>query len=120
MKTAGAIPAVFVSLNWATMRWLLAILIVLFVALQYRLWFGEDSRAHLAELERAIVEQQQLNDQAKARNEKIAREVKALEQGMEALEERARNDLGMIRDGETFYMVIEKEPPPQPGEEKQP
>ena len=93
------------------MRWLLAILIVLFLALQYRLWVGEDSYAHLTELERAIAVQQRINDQAKARNEEIAREVQALKNGTEAIEERARNDLGMIKEGETFYMVIEKQQP---------
>lgn len=100
------------------MRWLLAILIVLFLALQYRLWFGEDSYAHLVELEQAIAEQQQLNSAAQVRNEKIAREVEALKNGLQAIEERARNDLGMIKEGEIFYLVVED--PPEEKKEQQP
>jgi len=91
------------------MRWLLAVLALLFALLQYRLWFGEGSLAQKVELERAVVEQQKASAEAAARNETIAHEVKALKQGLEAVEERARKDLGMIKDGETFYMVIENE-----------
>lgn len=92
------------------MRWLLAVLTVLFLTLQYRLWVGEGSLAQKVELQRAVSEQQAINAEAEARNETIAREVRALNDGLEAIEERARNDLGLIKDGETFYMVIEKEP----------
>ena len=91
------------------MRWLLAILIVLFLALQFQLWFGEGSIAQKVELERAVAEQKVINEKAKARNDEIAREVQGLKNGMEAIEERARNDLGMIKDGETFYIVVEDE-----------
>ena len=91
------------------MRWLLAILIVLFLALQFRLWFGEGSVAQKVELERAVTEKKVINEKAKARNEQIRREVQGLKNGMKAIEERARNDLGMIKDGETFYIVVEDE-----------
>ena len=98
------------------MRWLLVVLALLFVSLQYRLWFGEGSLAQKIELERAVVEQQRANAGAAARNAALAREVTALKQGLEAVEERARNDLGMIKDGETFYMVIEEEDETEPPE----
>lgn len=90
------------------MRWLLAVLVLLFILLQCRLWFGEGSFAQKVELQRALEEKEHANAEAAARNDAIAREVQALKQGLEAVEERARNDLGMIKDGETFYMVIEK------------
>lgn len=90
------------------MRWILTVLILLFLALQYRLWFGEGSVAQKVELERAVQEQQAVIDQAQSRNDVIAREVDALKQGTDAVEERARNDLGMVKEGETFYMVIDE------------
>ncbi|MDM3870287.1 cell division protein FtsB [Porticoccus sp. W117] len=91
------------------MRWLIAILIVFLIALQYRLWFGEGSVAQKVELEKAVAEQQAINQQAEARNQAIGEEVKALKNGMDAIEERARSDLGMIKEGETFYIVVEKD-----------
>ncbi|MGS2724060.1 cell division protein FtsB [Porticoccus sp. GXU_MW_L64] len=91
------------------MRWLIAILVVFLVALQYRLWFGEGSVAQKVELEKAVKEQQAINQEAAARNQAIGEEVKALKNGMDAIEERARSDLGMIKDGETFYIVVEKD-----------
>ncbi|UTW46183.1 cell division protein FtsB [bacterium SCSIO 12696] len=91
------------------MRWLIAILIIFLVALQYRLWFGEGSIAQKVELEKAVEEQQAINSEAQVRNEAIAEEVKALKDGMGAIEERARSDLGMIKEGETFYIVVEKD-----------
>lgn len=75
--------------------------------LQYRLWVGEGSVAHRQSLKRQIETQQLENDQLKARNEALALEVKALKKGLEGVEERARQDMGMIKDGETFFMVIE-------------
>ncbi|MCV6605620.1 MAG: cell division protein FtsB [Porticoccaceae bacterium] len=91
------------------MRWLIAILIVFLIALQYRLWFGEGSVAQKVELEKAVLEQQAINRDAEARNDAISEEVKALKNGMDAIEERARSDLGMIKDGETFYIVVDKD-----------
>ncbi len=100
------------------MRWLLLVLTLLFIYLQYRLWFGEGSLAQQVELEHAVAEQKKVSEEAADRNEAIAREVEALKQGFEAVEERARSDLGMIRDGETFYMVIEpKTETPREGDE---
>lgn len=89
------------------MRWLFTLLALFLVYLQARLWVGEGSLAQKARLEQAIERQQQENDRLQLRNNELAREVKALKQGSEAIEEKAREDLGMIRDGETFYMVVE-------------
>jgi len=91
------------------MRWLLIVLIILFFALQYRIWFGEGSLAQKVELERILEERKQTNLIAEQRNDLIAREVKTLKESLDPIEERARNDLGMIKDGETLYLVIDKE-----------
>lgn len=90
------------------MRTLIAILILLFVLLQYKLWFGDGGLLKVRELERAVAEQEAENAQLKARNQALEAEVRDLKQGTAAIEERARTELGMIRDGETFYQVVEE------------
>jgi len=77
--------------------------------LQYRLWVGDGSLAHKYELQNDVIAQQKKNDALKKKNSALADEVKNLTGNIETVEERARRDLGMIKDGETFYMVIEKE-----------
>ena len=91
------------------MRWLMAILAVIFILLQYRLWVGEGSLAQKVELERKLEIQQKENDRLRERNQLLAEEVEDLKSGLDGVEERARDDLGMVKEGETFYMVIEKE-----------
>jgi len=91
------------------MKWFVGILLVLFCALQYRLWIGEGSFAHVARLKAEIEEQSAENDRLKERNQILAIEVDALKSGTDSIEERARGDMGMIRKGETFYMVVEDE-----------
>lgn len=89
------------------MKILLAILIVLFTALQYRLWIAEGSWADVTRLDRDIDEQERANERLKDRNRRLAVEVDELKDGMDSVEERAREDLGMIREGETFFMVVD-------------
>ena len=89
------------------MRWLLIILVVLFIGLQTRLWFGEGSFAHKSELDQQLQVQRQKNQQLQLRNQRIAEEVKSLKNNLGSIEEKAREDLGMIKQGETFYFVID-------------
>lgn len=89
------------------MKWLLAILLLVFVGLQCRLWIGEGSIAALSALNAKIDRQRAANQQLRERNGLLAAEVEALRRGTDAIEERAREDLGMIKEGETFFMVIE-------------
>ncbi|NEX20199.1 cell division protein FtsB [Thiorhodococcus mannitoliphagus] len=93
------------------MRWLFAALILLLAALQYRLWVGEGSLADLHSLKQEIALQAVEIEQLKARNLKLQAEVEDLDSGLEAVEERARSELGMIKPGEIFIQVIE---PPKP------
>ena len=90
------------------MRWLLIILVVLFIGLQTRLWFGEGSFAHKSELDQQLQVQRQKNQQLQLRNQRIAEEVKSLKNNLGSIEEKAREDLGMIKQGETFYLVIDE------------
>ncbi len=77
------------------------------VVLQYRLWVGEGSLAELHLLKQDIAQQKDELQQMRRRNQALQAEVDDLKKGLEAIEERARNDLGMIREGEIFYQIIE-------------
>ena len=88
------------------MRLLSTILVLLLVLLQYRLWFGNGSLTdihHLDAIKRAQLEE---NTMLRERNQSLAAEVVDLKQGLAAIEERARSEMGMIKDGETFYQII--------------
>lgn len=89
------------------MKTLAAVLLVILLILQFRLWVGEGSVAELRQLQSRVQAQQLENEQLRERNTALEIEVLNLKEGLEAVEERARNDLGMIRDDETFYLVIE-------------
>ncbi len=89
------------------MKVLIGVLLVLFCLLQYRLWYGDANVFQVQELERQIGELKQQATKLDARNAALEAEVKDLRNGIEALEERARQDLGMIKKGETFFQIIE-------------
>ena len=89
------------------MKKLLVLLVLLLVYLQYRLWIGDGSLQEVWRLHKDVEKQQQQNAELRVRNEALAAEVLDLQQGQDAIEERAREDLGMIRKGETFYQVVE-------------
>jgi cell division protein FtsB len=78
----------------------------LVLALQYPLWIGKGSWMRAWELERQVVMQRAANVQATARNEALEADVRDLKEGSEAVEERARLELGMIRKDEVFYQVV--------------
>ncbi len=91
------------------MKALIAILIVLLLVLQYKLWFGDGNMREVWQLQAAIEEQKKQNEELRERNAALEAEVKDLKQGLDAIEERARSELGMIKKGETFYQIIESE-----------
>lgn len=90
------------------MKWLAIILVIALLALQYRLWMGEGSIASVVSLNREIAKQKEENARLRERNRLLAAEVDALKQGKDAIEERARNDMGMIKEGETFFMIVDE------------
>jgi cell division protein FtsB len=98
------------------MKWLAGALAVCILLLQYRVWFSEDGVREVGRLKRAVATQQAENDGLAERNKQLAAEVRDLKSGMDALEERARSDLGMIARNETFYQVV----PPRPHAATQP
>ncbi len=87
--------------------WLFVVLILLLAGLQYRLWVGDGSLAQVADLQRQIAEQQGENERLLERNRILDAEVLELKQGMETVEERARHELGMVKEGETLYQLAE-------------
>ena len=89
------------------MRWFASVLLLLFIALQYRLWVGDGSYAHISRLKQDIVKQEEENERLAQRNDVLAREVTALKSGLDSVEEHAREDMGLIKPGETFFMVVE-------------
>lgn len=89
------------------MKALVAALVLILLVLQWRLWIGDGGVAELRQLETQLAEQQQENAALRLRNEMLESEVLDLKNGLEAVEERARADLGMTRKDETFYMIIE-------------
>ncbi len=95
------------------MKWLAAALTVAIILLQHRVWFSEDGVRQVTRLRQAVAAQRAENEQLTERNRQLAAEVRDLKTGLEALEERARSDLGMIARNETFYQVVPA-PPPQP------
>ena len=91
----------------AKIKILIAIIILLIIHLQYRLWVGDGSVAQVKEYQARL---DVLKDKAKAkkeRNEALYAEIEDLRKGQEAIEERARDEFGMIKENETFIQVIE-------------
>ncbi|MDW3095192.1 MAG: cell division protein FtsB [Gammaproteobacteria bacterium] len=91
------------------MKLFVVFLVTVFMILQYQLWIDRDGVRKLAHLSDRIDNQTAKNQQLFERNEVLAAEVEDLKSGFDAIEERARMELGMIREGETFFQVIEKE-----------
>jgi cell division protein FtsB len=88
------------------MKWLAVSLALVIVLLQYRVWLSEGGVRELDRLQKAVAAQRSENDQLAERNRQLAAEVRDLKTGLDALEERARSDLGMIAPHETFYQVV--------------
>jgi cell division protein FtsB len=89
------------------MKWLWVLLVVFILGLQYRLWVGENSLAELWGVKVKLEEQQAINSELQSRNDALKAEVSDLKQGLDAIEERARSELGMIKEDETFYQLVE-------------
>jgi cell division protein FtsB len=90
------------------MRGITIILVIILLLLQYPLWLGKGSWLTVWDLNRQLDKQQAENQQTKTRNALLDAEVRDLKQGTEAIEERARSELGMIKQGETFFQILGK------------
>jgi cell division protein FtsB len=97
------------------MKILLAVLIVILFGLQYKLWFGDGSLSEVVQLSRELEIQKQRLRELEERNKILEAQVLDLQNGLDAFEEKARNDLGMIKEGETFIQLI---PPAEGGNDE--
>ncbi|MDR2000315.1 MAG: cell division protein FtsB, partial [Zoogloeaceae bacterium] len=87
------------------MRWPTWVLAALIVLLQYPLWLGKGSWLRVWEMDRQLTEQQATNRKLEARNTGLDAEVRNLKTGLDAIEERARYELGLIKPGEVFVQI---------------
>lgn len=95
-------------MSWR-LQLLLAVLFLLLIGLQYRLWWGEGSLGEVASLKRQLAAQRaELND-LRERNATLQAEVDDLKSGLAAIEARARSELGLIREGETYFQLLPRE-----------
>jgi len=90
------------------MKILAGLLGALILLIQYPLWLGKGGWLRVAEVDRQVWAQRDKNGQLEARNMALEAEVRDLKQGLEAIEERARYELGMIKPGEVFFQVVEE------------
>lgn len=92
------------------MRWPTWVLLALLLALQYPLWLGKGGLLRVADMERQLAGQRQVNQTLEVRNASQEADVRDLKTGYEAIEERARYELGLVKEGEVFVQVPQKKP----------
>lgn len=90
------------------MRFLTIALIALVILIQYPLWLGKGGWLRISALDRQVTAEKAKNDKLKARNDKLQSEIADLKRGTDALEERARYELGMVKKDETFVQIVKK------------
>lgn len=90
------------------MKILIATIVLLTIHLQYRLWVGDGSVAQIKEYQARLETLKEKVKEKKERNEALYAEIEDLRKGQEAVEERARDELGMVKESETFFQVIEQ------------
>lgn len=94
------------------MKIMIGILVLILVLLQARLWTGEGSISDIRRLENEIARQTADNAVLEQRNEGLLQEVSDLKTGLDSVEEHARSELGLIKRGETYYLLVDKEDMP--------
>jgi len=93
------------------MKFISLILIILLVVIQYRLWIGNGSLTEVHHLEQTRRDLRKDIRQLQERNQSLAAEVNDLKHGNDAIEERARNEMGLIKNDEVFYQIIHQPKP---------
>jgi cell division protein FtsB len=92
------------------MRWPTWVLVALLVLLQYPLWFGKGGLLRVRDMERQVAAQREVNQTLEVRDASQEAEVRDLKSGYEAIEERARYELGLVKEGEVFVQTPQKKP----------
>jgi cell division protein FtsB len=96
------------------LRLVALLLLIVLIGLQVKLWTGQGGLRDMWRLEERVAAQKAANEKLRARNEALSADVEDLKHGDEAVEERARSELGLVKPGETFYEVVEPVAPAQP------
>ena len=112
--TAPVLRVVYFLNDITSVKALTLIFVILIALLQYPLWLGKGSWLRVWNVNQLINGQKEKNVASKQRNETLDAEVRDLKQGNAAIEERARSELGMIKEDEVFYQVIDQPLPMQP------
>lgn len=86
-------------------KWVIVVLVVMLGLMQYRLWFGEGGIREFNDIQARADALEGTTDRLEARNDRLAAEVVDLKNGLDAIEERARSDIGMVRQDEQFFWV---------------
>ena len=89
------------------MKLLIGLGVLAIVGLQYHYWLGDAGHLAVVELTEEIDDEQRVNDRLERRNRLLAAEIAALKDGLDAVEARARTALGMVAEGETFFLVVD-------------
>ncbi len=110
MKAAARAAGRWRRMEHLGLRCFVAVALALLALLLWRFWFGESGYFALRALEADVAAQESRTASVAARNRALAAEVRALKAGPAAVEERARRDLGMVKAGETFYLVVDEAP----------
>jgi cell division protein FtsB len=92
------------------MRWPTWVLVALIVLLQYPLWLGKGGWLRVWDIDRQVAAQRDVNQKLETRNAGLDAEVRDLKTGFDAIEERARYELGLVKQGEVFVQVPQKQP----------
>jgi len=96
------------SKDTTAVRLLTLVLVVLLALIQYRLWVAGDGLSGVWRLEQAVEHQKDENAEFAQRNQRLAAEVEDLKTGLDAVEERARSELGMVHEDETYYQIVDR------------
>ncbi len=89
-------------------RWLIAGLLLVIIAVQGRLWIGEGSLAQVNDLQARVVQVRVENSVREQRNRILRAEIIELKSGLESIEEKARSEFGLIKQGETFFLLVDE------------
>jgi cell division protein FtsB len=87
---------------------LIFVLVVLLAVVQYRLWVAGEGLSGVWRMEQAVAHQKDENAELAQRNQRLAAEVEDLKTGLDAVEERARSELGMVHEDETYYQIVDR------------
>ena len=92
------------------MKFITLLLVLLLLIIQINIWLNRDGYSSIVEIKELIQNQQKENDEMLSRNCQLKEEIKDLKDGFSAIEEKAREDIGMIKEGEEFYLITEPKP----------